>query len=131
MHERKVGPLTFRLDLSQPLYEQILEQMRAAIARGELPLGEKIPSVREMAQALRVNPNTVSHAYQELERDGLTETRRGQGTFVTAEPARVDQFRTAIAEQAVNEFVDRMQALGFGWNDIDRLLDERKAKGGA
>lgn len=67
----------FRIDFSQPLYEQILDQMRSSIAKGEIGLGEKMPSVRELAQELRMNPNTVMRAYQELERDGLTEKRRG------------------------------------------------------
>ena len=96
LDERQVSSLRFRLDLSRPIYEQILEQMSSAIARGDFALGEKIPSVREMAQALRVTPNTVMHAYQEMEREGLTETRRGQGTFITTSRERVDQISDRI-----------------------------------
>ncbi|SFU97768.1 GntR family transcriptional regulator [Alicyclobacillus macrosporangiidus] len=128
MEERRAGTLTFRLDLSQPLYEQILQQMRQAIAKGEIGLGEKIPSVREMAQSLRVNPNTVSHAYQELERDGLTETRRGQGTFITSSPEKVQRFREELARHMAREFVAGMRAYGFTWNDIARFLQEAQGR---
>ncbi|WP_067924352.1 GntR family transcriptional regulator [Alicyclobacillus shizuokensis] len=126
MDERQVGSLTFRLDLSQPLYEQILKQMRSAIAKGEIALGEKIPSVREMAHALKVNPNTVSHAYQELERDGLTETRRGQGTFITTSRERVQQFRRELAERLLADFVAQMQSLGYTWDEIEHCLHTKK-----
>jgi GntR family transcriptional regulator len=127
--ERQVGSLTFYLDLSQPLYEQILQQMRSAIAKGEIALGEKIPSVREMAHALKVNPNTVSHAYQELERDGLTETRRGQGTFITTSQERVDRFRTELAQRIVEEFLEKMQGLGYSWDEIERWVQDKKQGG--
>ncbi|MCL6445909.1 MAG: GntR family transcriptional regulator [Alicyclobacillus sp.] len=126
MDARRIGTLTFHLDLSQPLYEQILRQMRQAIAKGEMAPGDKIPSVRELAQGLRVNPNTVSHAYQELERDGLTETRRGQGTYVTTSADRVQQFRDEWARNMTRDFLDSMHAHGFSWMDIQRFLREVK-----
>ncbi len=125
LDERQVSSLRFRLDLSRPIYEQILEQMSSAIARGDFALGEKIPSVREMAQALRVTPNTVMHAYQEMEREGLTETRRGQGTFITTSRERVDQFRTELAHRVMEEFLQKMKSLGYSWEDI---LNDLQAK---
>lgn len=126
MHERQVGSLTFHLDLSHPLYEQVLQQMRSAIVRGEIALGEKIPSVREMAMALKINPNTVMHAYKEMERDGLTETRRGQGTFITASKERVEAFRSQLAQQALNEFLETMRNFGYSLADIQRILTEQQ-----
>ncbi|MGZ4135532.1 MAG: GntR family transcriptional regulator [Tumebacillaceae bacterium] len=126
MEERQVGSLRFHLDLSQPIYEQIVQQMSSAIARGEIPLGEKIPSVRDMAQALKITPNTVMHAYQEMDRNGLTETRRGQGTFITTSQERVDTFRTQLAQQVVAEFLTKMQSLGYSWDEIERDIRERK-----
>jgi GntR family transcriptional regulator len=126
LDERQVGSLRFRLDLSRPIYEQILEQMSSAIARGDIPLGEKIPSVREMAQALRVTPNTVMHAYQEMEREGLTETRRGQGTFITTSQERVEQFRTELAHRVMEEFLQKMRSLGYSWEDILKYLQAKR-----
>lgn len=127
MNEIRVGGMRFALDLSQPLYEQVLEQVRSSIAKGEIALGEKIPSVREMAQALKINPNTVMRAYQELERDQLTETRRGQGTFITTDADKVSHIRHRLAEEAVEEFLARMSSLGFTAEDIANIL---RAKGG-
>lgn len=124
MEERTVGPLRFTLDLSQPIYEQIVQQLSGAIARGDLDLGEKIPSVRELAQGLKAAPNTVMHAYQELERDGLIETRRGQGTFVTASPAVVEQFRSKFAQTVVLQFRQQMARLGFSQREIRSLLEK-------
>ncbi len=125
MDEIRVGGMRFALDLSQPLYEQVLNQVRSSIAKGEIGLGDKIPSVRELAQALKINPNTVMRAYQELERDGLTETRRGQGTFITTSRDRVETIRKSLAEQAVDEFLDKMRSLGYNMRDIQTLLNEK------
>lgn len=123
MESQQVGSLQFSIDLSQPLYEQILDQLRSSIAKGEISLGEKIPSVRELAQGLKINPNTVMKAYQELERDGLTEKRRGQGTFVTASRENVDIFRTELAQKTISEFLIKMANLGYTRKDIMHYLN--------
>lgn len=122
MKARRVGKMRFQLDLSQPLYEQVLDQVRSSIARGEIALGEKMPSVRDMAHALKINPNTVMRAYQELERDGLTETRRGQGTFVTTEQKRVNTFRKVLAQQMIDDFMIKIKNLGFSWEDVNTYM---------
>jgi GntR family transcriptional regulator len=70
-----------------PIYRQIAEQIRRSVAAGLLLPGDQLPSVRELAARLLVNPNTVAKVYRDLERDGLLETRRGQGTFVAADAA--------------------------------------------
>jgi len=67
-----------------PIYAQVERALRAAIAAGRLKPGEQLPTVRELAVALRVNANTVARVYSELERAGVFETRRGVGTFVRA-----------------------------------------------
>lgn len=128
MDERRVGNMRFQLDLSQPLYEQVLDQVRSAITKGEIALGEKMPSVRETAQGLKINPNTVMRAYQELERDGLTETRRGQGTFVTTDQNCVDDFRTALAQEAIDDFMLKMENLGFTWTDVEAYMRNKHPK---
>ncbi|WEG10908.1 GntR family transcriptional regulator [Pullulanibacillus sp. KACC 23026] len=118
MEHYQVGSLPFSIDLSQPLYEQILDQIRSLVAKGELELGAKIPSVRELAQSLKINPNTVMRAYQELERDGLTEKRRGQGTFITASADQVKGFREDLALQTIEEFLTKMSNLGYSRDEI-------------
>ncbi|SFS96409.1 GntR family transcriptional regulator [Marininema halotolerans] len=126
MKEHEIGTLRFGLDLSLPLYEQIVNQMRGSIARGEIALGEKVPSVRELAQGLKINPNTVMSAYKELERDGLTETRRGQGTFITHSQETVDQFRSEWAEKAIDDFIEKMDNLGYSLEDISSIIQRKK-----
>lgn len=126
MEKRQVGSLNFSIDFSQPLHEQILAQMRSFIARGVAGPGDKLPSVREMAQELKINPNTVMHAYQELERDGLTEKRRGQGTFVTTSLIQVREFKDHLAAAYTREFVDRMLQLGLSRQTIQDYLSQQK-----
>ncbi|MCY9448646.1 GntR family transcriptional regulator, partial [Bacillus haynesii] len=67
---------------SKPIYRQIAEQLFKKMIRGEIKPGEKLPSVRELAVQTQVNPNTIQRTYNEMERMGVVETRRGQGTFV-------------------------------------------------
>jgi GntR family transcriptional regulator len=125
MEGQQVGAIRFQIDFSQPLYEQILDQVRSSIAKGEISLGDKIPSVRELAQALRINPNTVMRAYQELERDGLTEKRRGQGTFVTTSKKKVEEFRSDLAIRHIDSFLIQMENLGFSWSDIQKYIQQK------
>src|SRR5215218_6100180 len=95
------------LDLSdgRPLYQQIVDEVRRAVALGDLGPEEPLPSVRALATRLRVNPNTVQQAYRELERAGVVYSRRGQGTFVSplhADSER-DQLVRDVAERALKD----------------------------
>lgn len=124
MVEYQAGSLTFKLDLSQPLYEQVLDQLRLAVARGEIEPGAKIPSIREMAHYLKVNPNTIMRAYQELDRDELIETRRGQGTYITSSSEKVEQVRQRMAASAIETFIDSMKKLGIDRRTAESFLEE-------
>ena len=70
-----------------PIYRQITHGIRRGVAAGILAPGEKLPSVRDLATRLLVNPNTVAKVYRDLERDGLLDTRRGDGTYISADAA--------------------------------------------
>ena len=118
------GDFNIQLDLSKPLYEQVLQHIRHAIARGEILLGTKLPSVRDLAQQLKINPNTVMHAYQELDRDHLTETRRGQGTFITSDSDAIHLVKMLLANEAVKTFVSSMEKLGIKKSNAESLLKE-------
>ncbi|HUX47019.1 MAG TPA: GntR family transcriptional regulator [Desulfosporosinus sp.] len=124
MESIQVGDFKFSLDLSKPLYEQVLQHIRQAIARGDVLLGTKLPSVRDLALQLKLNPNTVMRAYQELDRNHLTETRRGQGTFVTSDSETVDQVKKTLASEAVITFVSSMENLGIDRSTAESLLKE-------
>ena len=107
----------------EPLFEQLVLQVKGAVARGELRPGDRLPSVRELAGELSINPNTVARAYRELEAAGVIATRRGAGCFVKdVAPVMRDSERArrlaALLERAVTEAYH----LGFGAEEIRRAL---------
>ncbi len=128
METRVVGSLTFTIDFSIPLYEQIVEQIRHAVARGEIKLGTKLPSVREMAQKLKINPSTVVRAYLELEHEGLCEKRRGQGTFITTSEKKVKDLKFKLAQEAITNFIQTMRLLGIDQKTAQQWLKEAEWK---
>ena len=112
-----------------PIYMQMVDEVKKALARGELSPGDKIPSHKERAHMSKVNPNTVQRAYQEMEREGLTETLRGQGTFSRNDPALLQRIRTEMAQSAVGRFVEEMRGLGMTPEETERLLRSRLYEG--
>jgi len=104
-----------------PIYQQLTDQICAAIARGKLRPDERLPSVRELSQTLVVNPNTVARAYTELEREGVLYTRPGMGVFVAAarEPAPKKVRRERLTA-ALDRLLVEAVRLGF---TTDELLD--------
>ncbi len=95
------------------------------LARGELAPGGKLPSARVLAEEARVNPNTVVHAFAELEREGITETRRGLGTFVR-DDVDVAAIRRALLKQATARYLATLEALGMGKKEALEALEEAK-----
>ncbi len=108
---------------SGPIYAQIAREVKRMLARGELAPGGKLPSARALAEEARVNPNTVVHAYGELEREGITETRRGLGTFVR-EDVDVAAVRRALLEEAARGYVREVRALGLDLAEARAALEE-------
>lgn len=105
-----------------PVYAQLVAQVRQAIASGAFQPGERLPSVRDMALEAGVNPNTMQRALQELEREGLVFSQRTAGRFVTEEPMRIEEAKRALADAHIERFVQSMTRLGYGPEDIIRLL---------
>lgn len=110
-------------EASKPIYMQIMDQVFLQIARGELKPGEKLPSVREMAIQAGVNPNTIQRSYAEMERMGVVETKRGQGTFVIDSKEIVSALKQTLQQQIIAQFVSSMEELGFTENEIISALD--------
>jgi GntR family transcriptional regulator len=112
-----------------PIWDQIVTRLRFAIASGSLPAGEAIPSVRQLAVALRVNPNTVARAYRELEAQGLVETRQGRGTFVAEAPRRLSaaQRREALSP-SIERLTSEARMLGVEAKDLAELVRQAAAK---
>jgi GntR family transcriptional regulator len=121
-----------QIDPSRPLpiFSQIMEGVRLAVATGRVSPGERIPSIRDLAVELRVNPNTVARAYQELERAGLIESRRGMGYFVNAElnGSLADHERRNLLETRIEEFLSAALELGFGPEDVKAAIDRRRKR---
>jgi GntR family transcriptional regulator len=121
--------ISIQLDLKSgvPFYRQIIDQVRSAIATGQVEPGERLPTVRQLAVDLSVNPNTVSRAYTELELTGLVETQMGSGTFVGQMKVEQDEpERRRLLDQVCQEFLSRASTHGFTLNDILTNLEQRK-----
>ena len=114
--------MIIKFDEATPIYVQIMKGVMWDLAVGELTTGEKLPSVRDLASSAKVNPNTVQRAYMELERMGVVETQRGQGTFIVADPDIVKEVRQQVTEGAVRSFVDEMRRLRYEYDDIIALV---------
>ena len=93
-------------DDSRPLYIQIMDEVKRAISLGELATDDPVPSVRDLAGELRVNPNTVQQAYRELEHEGVVEVRRGRGTFVSP-----DLDRSRVEGEVLRDLTDEVLRL--------------------
>jgi GntR family transcriptional regulator len=120
--------MNFEFDPNRPIYLQIIEEVKKRAARGDYPSGFQLPSVREMARVMNVNPNTMSRAYMELEREGFIDTRRGQGSFVTQEERRIEEERRQLATAARDRFVAEIRELALGAGAVEELLrDIREA----
>jgi GntR family transcriptional regulator len=115
----------FRLDLQSgvPVYRQIMDQVRAGMASGSLAAGDQLPTVRQLAVDLAINPNTVARAYRELELGGLLETHQGTGSFISAQKIRrPDAERERQLTQIVGDCVSRAGAMGFSIDDVIEQL---------
>ena len=116
---------------SLPIYLQVANLIKRDIVTGKRELGEKLPSVRELAVSYTINPNTVSRVYKELEMEGVCFTRRGMGTFVTENPKKVKSMKEEMAGKLIREFLEGMQQLGFTRAEAIRILEEKdKEKSG-
>ncbi|WEY46026.1 GntR family transcriptional regulator [Bacillus sp. B28] len=98
---------------SKPIYLQIADQIFYRLVRQELVPGDKLPSVREMAIQTKVNPNTIQRTYSEMERLGIVETRRGQGTFIAEKAEIVDELKERLIREVFESFIHQMAELGL------------------
>ena len=109
----------------KPVYQQIVEQVEMAVAGGKLLPGDRLPSIRELAAQLRINPNTVARAYRELERAGVIETRGANGSFVArANPRWVERTRRRYVSQRLSEAIDAANAVGLSADELRQLFED-------
>jgi len=122
-------PFEFRLDdrSGVPVYRQIIDQVMGGIAAGSLAAGHQLPTVRQVAVDLSINPNTVMRAYRELEIRGVLETQQGTGTFISQQKVRRDDVeRQRQLNQLVTDFISRAGAAGFTLEELLEQIHERQ-----
>lgn len=108
-----------------PIYEQIVNEMQAQVVKGVLEPGDRLPSIRELAALLGINPNTVSKAYQELERLEILSTVKGRGTFITKQTGKMLSEKTLLdAKKRLKEAVIHLKALGISEAEINNWVKE-------
>jgi GntR family transcriptional regulator len=108
---------------AEPVYEQIIRQVRQAMARGEVRPGDRLPTVRDLAMQLVINPNTIAAAYREMERAGLVSTQRGRGTFVAEinSPLSTAE-RRRLLQKKVDALLTEAAHLGFSEEECAEML---------
>lgn len=111
-------------DNGRPIYIQIMDYLKKKIISGQIAIGDKLDSVRELSIDLKVNPNTIQRAYQELEREGLVFTQRGLGTYVTEEEKVVKDLRDEIAHFLVIDFLKEVREFGFKDEEIYKIVED-------
>ena len=112
---------------ARPIYEQVRDAFRDLIISGALPAGEKLPSVRELATTLTINPNTIQRAYRELENDGYIVSVSGKGSFVSR-PNDAIEARKAELTTRFSALIKELKALGVGKDALIALIKEADSK---
>ncbi len=113
-------------DSNRPIWLQVMGDLEVSIVTGLSQPGQKLPGSRDLAQSYGINPNTAIRVYQELEKSGLCETRRGLGTFVTENTDRIATLRTDLARHAIHEFIGKISILGVSRQEAARLILEEE-----
>ena len=116
--------MPWNLDSSRPIYLQIIERVQMDIITGRYQPGDKLPSVRDLAQEAAVNPNTMQKALSELERSGLIYSQRTSGRFITEDKELIHQMKKGLDAAEVSAFVAHMKQLGITPEEIRQLLAE-------
>ena len=116
--------MDYIFDNERPIYIQLVEKIRLEIVSGKLKSGERLPSVRELALMVRVNPNTLQKALAELEDEGLIYTERTNGKFVTDNKELIEKIKKELAEEKVNNYLNDMKNIGISYQEAVIYLQE-------
>ncbi len=112
----------FQFNNKEPIYLQIVELVKKNIATGDLVPGDKLPSVREMSKDLGVNPNTLQRSYGELERLGITYTRRGMGSFISEGDNSMKDLKVDMGKDLAKKFISDMASIGIDKEESIKIL---------
>ena len=117
--------MSWNLDSQRPIFLQIIEKIRMDIISGIYQPGERLPSVRELAQIASVNPNTMQKALSELEHTGLIYSQRTSGRFITDDISLIQSLKMELASQMIDGFLIQIHQLGFQEEQILSLIDSK------
>ena len=120
--------MQFEIRDSRPIWQQLAQQLRERIVKGDYPPGSHFPTVRELAAQAGVNPNTMQRAMAEMERLGLVYSQRTAGRFVTEDETVIRALRRDLAREQIDTFLAGMAQLGFHRGEILTLLEEEGEK---
>lgn len=129
MTERK-KIVDYNFDNERPIYIQLVEMIRIDIVSGKFKKGQKLPSVRELALMMKVNPNTMQKALVELENEKLIYTERTNGKYVTEDKELIENAKKELAQEKVNNYLKSMQDIGINYDSAIRYLQELGGKNG-
>src|SRR5471030_439662 len=116
--------MSWNFDDDRPIYLQLMEQIRLNIISGIYKIGEKLPSVRDMAQEASVNPNTMQKALTELERTGLVFSQRTSGRFITEDSHMIKNMRDDLAREQVRKLISNMDKIGYTKQETIFLVED-------
>ncbi|HIZ65139.1 MAG TPA: GntR family transcriptional regulator [Candidatus Blautia pullicola] len=116
--------MPWNLNSERPIYFQIMERITMDIISGIYKPGEKLPSVRELAQEAGVNPNTMQKSLSELERTGLLYSQRTSGRFITEDMTMIEKTKTDLASEQIKEFLKKMEYIGFTKQATIKLIEQ-------
>ena len=108
----------------RPIYIQLVEMIRTDIVSGKFKKGQKLPSVRELALTMKVNPNTMQKALVELENEKLIYTERTNGKYVTENQEMIEKVKKELAQDKVNNYLSSMKSIGISYDSAVRYLQE-------
>lgn len=117
-----------KFDNNIPIYLQLVEEIKIDIISGKLKSGDRLPSVREFALKMKVNPNTMQKALVELEELKLVYTERTNGKFVTEDKKLIDKFKKHYADELTKNFILNMRSLGFNNNEVIDYLEKMEGE---
>ena len=122
--------MDYNFDNERPIYIQLVEKIRIDIVSGKFKKGERLPSVRELALIMKVNPNTMQKALIELEDEKLIFTERTNGKFVTEDEELIEEVKKNLAKEKVNNYLNSMKDIGINYDLAIKYLQELGGKNG-
>ncbi|MBO5005559.1 MAG: GntR family transcriptional regulator [Clostridia bacterium] len=122
--------MEYVFDNERPIYIQLVEMIRTLIVSGKFKKGQKLPSVRELALMMKVNPNTMQKALAELENEKLIYTERTNGKYVTEDEKQIEKIKKQLAQEKVNNYLNSMKNIGISYELAVKYLQELGGQNG-